>query len=111
MSDGAGSDEESISIEVLDVVEGRVVDGPVSGATVRLVDALGEVVNEIQTNADGFWLVNEEIDLTGLQVRSQGGTDTSTGKELPELFLVSALPSDGATEVNVNGYDGSICCR
>jgi hypothetical protein len=102
VSDGAGSDEESISIEVLDAVEGRVVDGPVSGATVTLVDALGEVVNEIQTNADGFWLVTEEIDLTALQVRSQGGTDTSTGTELPELFLVSALPSDGATEVNVN---------
>ncbi|MDB2556767.1 hypothetical protein N9X77_02230 [Luminiphilus sp.] len=102
VSDGAGSDEESISIEVLDVVEGRVVDGPVSGATVRLVNASGVVVNEIQTTADGFWLVTEEIDLTGLQVRSQGGTDTSTGKELPGLFLVSALPSDGATEVNVN---------
>ena len=49
VSDGASSDSESISITVLDALEGRVVDGPVSGGSVVITGASGDVTEGVRS--------------------------------------------------------------
>ena len=82
VSDGNASDDEALSITIQDALEGRVVDGPVSGAGVVVAGESGSVVDAVETDDEGFWLIPEEIDTQSLQVKSTGGVDTATGKEL-----------------------------
>ncbi|MDA9256525.1 hypothetical protein N9P41_01205 [Pseudomonadales bacterium] len=100
VSDGTLTDTQSISVTVSDAFEGRVVDAPISGASV-FVDLNGN--NEQDegepsgtTDANGFFSVDTFTPTAGTaaKVMSKGGTDTKTGKVLSDLALISDLPAD-----------------
>ena len=91
VSDGALTDSRAISITVSNAFEGRVVDAPISGASV-FVDLNGnnepdESEPSGTTDANGFFNVDTFTPTAGLaaKVISKGGTDTKTGKALPDL--------------------------
>ena len=107
VSDGALTDSQAISITVSDAFEGRVVDAPISGASV-FVDLNGN--NEPDegepsgtTDANGFFSVDTFTPTAGTaaKVISKGGTDTKTGKVLPDLALISDVPADITQSANV----------
>ena len=107
VSDGALTDSQAISITVGDAFEGRVVDAPISGASV-FVDLNGN--NEQDegepsgtTDANGFFSVDTFTPTAGTaaKVISKGGTDTKTGKALPDLALISDVPADLTKSANV----------
>lgn len=102
VSDGASTDSESISITVLNALEGRVVDGPVSGGSVVITGASGDVTEGVTTDENGFWLIPEAIDGEDLQIISTGGVDMATGKSLANLVLISDVPTDASGSLNIN---------
>ena len=107
VSDGSLTDTQALMITVTDAFEGRVVDAPISGATV-FVDLNGNNEQEADepsgvTDDSGFFNVNTFTvpDGNSAKVISKGGTDTKTGKELPDLALISDLPADITKPANV----------
>ena len=100
-SDGTLSNNASIVVNVTNALEGRVIDGPISGAAVfiDLNDNGQQDDGEPSgiTDADGFFAVDGNFtiaDGTTAKFISIGGTDTSTGKVLPNLALISDVPAD-----------------
>ena len=96
-----------LSITVTDAIEGRIIDGPLSGAQV-FIDlndngALDEGEDSVTSNATGFFTVAPGIAEEGKtkKIISIGGTDTKTGKELPKIALISVLPEDPSKPVSV----------
>jgi hypothetical protein len=107
VSDGSLTDTQALMITVTDAFEGRVVDAPISGATV-FVDLNGN--NEQDegepsgvTDDAGFFNVDTFTPPEGVAVKviSKGGTDTKTGKALPDLALISDVPADITKPANV----------
>ena len=100
VSDGTLTDTQTISITVTDAFEGRVVDAPISGALVFIDlngnNALDDDEPSGLTNAQGnysfptFTVTDDVV----AKIISIGGTDIQTGKVLPDLVMVSDLPSD-----------------
>ena len=97
VSDGLLSSEENFTIEVLDALEGRVVDGPLAAASLF-----------VDCNADGVWSDNEPATSTGETgyfsvempdncdnqlLVSKGGIDITTGYET-SMVLMAKLPED-----------------
>ena len=107
VSDGALSAAQSITVSVTDAFEGRVVDAPISGAAV-FVDLNGNNEQDADepfgvTDANGFFGVAQFVPTAGTaaKVISKGGTDTKTGKALPDLALISDVPADLTKSANV----------
>ena len=107
VSDGALSASQSLSVSVTDAFEGRVVDAPISGASV-FVDLNGNGEQDADepagvTDSNGFFNVAQFVTSDGVaaKVISIGGTDTKTGKALPDLALISDLPTDLTKPANV----------
>ncbi len=107
-TDGTASVVQAVTVTVLDAVEGRVIDGPISGARV-FVDADGDLLldsSEVSaiSDADGFFQLPyvSAVSANNLKLISVGGTDTSTGKLIPGMVLVSDLPSSSAIPVVVS---------
>ena len=107
VSDGTLTGTQSISITISDAFKGRVVDAPISGASV-FVDLNGN--NEQDegepsgtTDSNGFFSVDIFTPTAGTaaKVISKGGTDTKTGKALPDLALISDVPADITKSANV----------
>ena len=98
VSDASRTDSESLAVSIIDAVEGRVVDGPMSGATVVLVDSDEASI----TDEDGFYVLGPLQAASGKQIRSFGGTDAFSGVELPNLALLSDVPPGGRDFVGVN---------
>ena len=107
VSDGSLTDTQDLTIAVTDAFEGRVVDAPISGASV-FVDLNGN--NEQDegepsgvTDDAGFFNVDTFTPPEGVAVKviSKGGTDIKTGKALPDLALVSDVPADITKPANV----------
>ena len=98
-SDSIKETSYAVVITVTNATEGRVVDGPVSGASVH-----------IDLNGDGIQDANESVVLTDAEgnyslpvpatfpasIVSIGGTDTHTGKLLENIALVSEIRSASA---------------
>ena len=100
VSDGTLSDTQSLVVSVTDAFEGRVVDAPVRGALV-FIDLNGN--NELDGGepngrTDALGNYNLSVFTVGddvvAKIISIGGTDIQTGKVLPDLVMVSDLPSD-----------------
>ena len=99
VDDGTDSVTQSVSVTVLDAFEGRVIDGPVSGATV-FVDLDGDYVADAgeptgTTDSNGLFFI-EKGDVStssASKLISIGGTDTTTNTALPDLALVSDVPT------------------
>ena len=115
VSDGALSDNQSLTVTVTDAFEGRVVDAPIAGAAV-FIDLNGNSqidANEPSgtTDANGYFNIepftpfNIEplTPVAGIvpKIISIGGTDSKTGKALPNLALVSDVPADLSQAANV----------
>ena len=65
MDDGTDSVTQSVSVTVLDAFEGRVIDGPVSGATV-FVDLDGDYVADASeptgtTDSNGLFFIEKGV--------------------------------------------------
>ena len=91
----ADADTQALMITVTDAFEGRVVDAPISGATV-FVDLNGNNEQDADepagvTDDSGFFNVDTFTVPEGgsAKVISKGGTDTKTGK--PQLRLLRRL--------------------
>jgi len=99
-SDSVNETSYAVAITVADATEGRVVDGPVSGAKV-FIDANGDGVQNddeafVSTDAQGNYALPVPLSYPA-SIVSIGGTDTQTGKVLPDLALVSEVASAVAT--------------
>ena len=107
VSDGTLTDTQPISITVTDAFEGRVVDAPIAGAECFIDlngnNEQGEGEPSGTTNSDGFFNVATFIPPEGAspKVVCRGGTDTKTGKALPDLTLISDVPADITKPANV----------
>jgi len=100
-TDGTNITDQSLMITVTDATEGRVVDGPLSGAKVFL-DLDGDLIQDdnepsVSTDATGFFKLPVATAAEGatLKLVSIGGTDTSTGEALSDMALVSDVPASG----------------
>ena len=107
VSDGSLSDTQALTITVTDAFEGRVVDAPIAGASV-FVDLNGNNEQDAGepsgvTDDSGFFNVDTFTRPEGFAVKviSKGGTDTKTGKALPDLALISDVPADITKPANV----------
>ena len=107
VSDGSLTDTQALTITVTDAFEGRVVDAPIAGATV-FVDLNGNDEQDADepsgvTDDSGFFNVDTFTVPEGssAKVISKGGTDTKTGKALPDLALISDVPADITKPANV----------
>jgi hypothetical protein len=107
VSDGALSDAQALTITITDAFEGRVVDAPIKGAQV-FIDLNGDGVQDEDepsgvTDDNGFFNVTmfELPAGSSAKVISRGGTDILTGQELPDLALISDVPSDITKPANV----------
>ena len=78
-----------------ETVSGTVVDGYVSGATVKLLDAEGNVLATAITDSLGQFTLNSDSDL-GVRIVVDGGVDTSTG----EPVTVTLTASKGSAYVS-----------
>ena len=132
VSDGSLTDSINIVIDVRNALEGRVVDGPVAGATVFLdLDADGTRDDgEAQTTSNdaGYFFLDVASDpqaLNGQRLVAVGGTDLLTNLELDGFVLsakiatqpfdvaqINALTTildlaeiEGSTESILNGFD------
>ena len=99
VDDGTDSVTQSVSVTVLDAFEGRVIDGPVSGATV-FVDVDGDYVADASeptgtTDSNGLFFIEKgDVSISSAsKLISIGGTDTTTNTALPDLALVSDVPT------------------
>ncbi len=105
--DGAATTTQDITVAVLDAFEGRVVDAPISGASVFVDlngnDELDDEEPSGTTDDEGFFAVDTFTmpDTGGAKVISKGGIDTKTGSALPNLALISDVPSDITKPANV----------
>jgi subtilisin family serine protease len=107
VSDGILSTSQDITVTVIDAFEGRVVDAPISGASV-FIDINGNGLREVNepsgvTDDEGFFGV-AMFDLvadSGAKVISVGGTDILTGQTLPRLVMISDVPADLRKPANV----------
>ena len=99
-SDGTDTTTLTIEISVLDAFEGRVIDGPVSGADVFVDLNCNALKDEGEptgiTDENGFFKAGKVAPAADCKPKiiSRGGTDTTTGKVLPDLVLVADLPAD-----------------
>jgi hypothetical protein len=107
VSDGSLTDTQALMITVTDAFEGRVVDAPISGATV-FVDLNGNNEQDADEPSDvtddaGFFNVDTFTAPEGVAVKviAKGGLDTKTGKALPDLALISDVPADITKPANV----------
>lgn len=97
VSDGRASDSESIEVTVTDLLEGRVVDGPISGAEVT-----ASTDDTTTTDINGYFVFSSPTAFAAQQVSVRGGTDSFTGNALPDLVLTAAIVSGDAQNVAIN---------
>ncbi|MDC0214600.1 thrombospondin type 3 repeat-containing protein [Gammaproteobacteria bacterium] len=102
---GGLSVSDSFTILVVDAIEGRVVDAPLQGSDV-FIDLDGDLVQDSDeptgtSDANGFFAVENLAGSGSPKIISVGGTDTKTGKALPNLALMSDLPSDASKSMAV----------
>ena len=100
-SDGGNSTALTLTVNVTDALEGRVVDGPLAGSLVfRDLDEdfeLGTGEPQTTTDSDGFFLLDDsevncdQLNSCGLNVVAYGGTDTSTNTLLSDFVLAGQL--------------------
>ncbi len=102
---GGLSVSDGFTISVIDAIEGRVVDAPLQGSNV-FIDLDGDLVQDSDepsgtSDANGFFAVENLAGSASPKIISIGGTDTKTGKALPNLALMSDLPSDASKSMAV----------
>lgn len=104
-TDGVATTSLVIRVTVTNLVEiaGRVVDGPIEGATV-FVDLNCDYIADADeptatTDADGYFEISSSVayqEGCDPDLVATGGTDTATGEDRADVALVSDLPTDEA---------------
>ena len=102
-SDTGSSDKISLTVKIIDALEGRVVDGPLAGSAV-FVDLDADAVHDTNepsgvTNSQGFFTINQPT--SRAKLIAKGGTDTATGVALSEFILMADLPEDESAPVSI----------
>ena len=97
-SDGKKSDSIDLTVKVIDALEGRVVDGPMSGSTV-FVDLNGDSEQNADepsgvTDKDGFFII--ELPEINAKITSKGGTDSATNVKHPKFVLIADIPQSSS---------------
>ena len=92
------SDSESFTVVVTDVLDGRVVDGPISGAQVELLSGTANPNPTVTTDVEGYFRFADVPAADGQRLVVRGGKDEFTDNELPDLVLVTEV-SAGATSL------------
>ena len=108
------STSKAFTITVDDAIEpetitGTVVDGLVTGATVKLVDANGATVATAITDANGEYTLNA-ADNKGTRVIADGGTDSYTGEAVTislSASKASKFVSAITTLIDIAGDDAA----
>ncbi len=98
VGDGTESDRESIEVVVTDVFDGRLVDGPISGAEVT-VNATGDTT---VTDSNGYFAFPSLTAVADQRLSATGGTDTFTGNDLPNLVLTASIVAGDSQSVPIN---------
>ncbi len=98
-TEGSETSTLAMTVTIKDAYEGRVIDGPVSGSNV-FIDLDGDSVQDASepnttSDSNGYYFVEKADAATGVTPKlvAIGGTDTSTGTELPDLALVADVPA------------------
>ena len=93
VSDGSLSARATTIINVADAFEGRVVDGPVAGASV-FIDLNGNSQQDADEPSSATDVVDISLSRDSLQPMhgSYGGTDTVTNADLSDVALVADVP-------------------
>lgn len=99
VSDGTESDQESIEVVVTDVFDGRLVDGPISGAEVTF-NATGDTT---ATDSNGYFAFPFLTAVADQRLSARGGTDSFTGNDLPKLVLTASIVAGDSQSVPING--------
>ncbi|MFL2531405.1 MAG: immunoglobulin-like domain-containing protein [Porticoccaceae bacterium] len=107
-SDGNSiSDVEITTIEVVNAVEGRAIDGPLSGSLV-FIDLNGNTINDDDepsaiSDSDGYFSIStvDLVGVSGAKLVVLGGIDTSINVEMVDLVLMSDMPTDMMRSVSV----------
>ena len=99
LTDSQGAtDSQSMVVRVTNAVEGRVVDGPLSGSTV-FIDLNNNLLADsaeprAQTDSQGYFALPEPAGDGAARLVALGGTDISTNTVLSQLALIADLPGD-----------------
>ena len=99
-SDGQTTSTRTLSIEVINALEGRVVDAPLANAIVCVAtlaaDDCSEALEQTVTDSDGYYLlpVTDANTLIDANLRSIGGTDIVTQQVLDIAAFSAAIPTD-----------------
>ena len=105
--DGTVTVTQDVTVTVTNAVEGRVVDAPLSNATVCLDtnedSECGTDEANVSSDSQGYYALAETEAQSGFELRvlSIGGTDILTNKELPSLALIAEVPADASQAVAV----------
>jgi len=93
-SDGTDTTNQRLQLIIKDAVEGRIIDGPVSGAKVFLDInnnlALDDNEPFFESNADGYFSLKQAVP-PGTKLVSVGGTDTVSNKVLTDTVFAFPL--------------------
>lgn len=98
VSDGRADDSVNMTVQVEDALEGRVVDGPITGAVLQLSGSS----DATETGPDGFFSFGAADDALGERVTALGGVDSFTGVALPDLVLMSDVLASVEESTAVN---------
>ena len=93
-SDGTDTTNQRLQLIIKDALEGRIIDGPVSGAKVFLDInnnlALDDNEPFFESNADGYFSLKQAVP-PGAKLVSVGGTDTVSNKVLTDTVFAFPL--------------------
>ncbi|MGB2218428.1 MAG: cadherin repeat domain-containing protein [Porticoccaceae bacterium] len=102
---GSASDSKDIVVTVIDAIEGRVIDAPLSGSDIYIISAGQSAANAGQpvgtSDAEGYFYIPAPQSNDLLKIMTRGGTDIETGVAMPGMTLVSDLPNDSEDSIAV----------
>ena len=104
-TEGTETSTLAMTVTVKDAYEGRVIDGPVSGSNV-FTDCDGDTIQDVgefsaTSDSNGFYFVEKASECASPKLVAIGGTDTSTGTEIPDLALVADVPASDAASAYI----------
>ena len=104
---GGGDESEAPQVEVPTnhTLSGSVGDGPIVGATVRVLSRGGAELAQLESDANSSYnvTVSTDSDDYPLSIESQGGTDLVTNTT-PDFDLLSAVGQSSQLIANVNPF-------
>jgi endoglucanase Acf2 len=99
------SDSQGVVVTVLNAIEGRVIDAPMSGSEIYIINTGDSAANAGESagssDSQGYFRIPAPADSSSIQIMTRGGTDTKTGVVMPDLILMSDLPEDSDADIAI----------